>query len=460
MPDQTIYHDTESGVYKSDAFQSDEGKSRHYEAIIEDSPDGGYHLRVELYEEGASAPIQSWETDEVQSVDEAERGLGEFAKNWKIHKAYVEENIFEPDEPVAKSPTQRSTLTSSDKQNPPGTENSDKKPSTPPPTPENRLQTQPKDTQPIPDAAPDHRTTTTKPSENHRTQHSSSASDIADAFDRQRDEAKRGIAIWRGQLDEMVQDSGSIWSVLGATAAATALSVTELAMDQASGLLGVTRLGQGVAQGTFSGVMEDVDRLASVLPQGRLVKALGMSADVYAVGKAAATGGDPLSIAANVAGAVIGAKSKKRGRQAGGQDGNLRVQSARTLSQATRAKYLKRVQELHKALDLRGRAGKTTAILIARDPKTGALKTLVSSSMERVPKKVRDKMKGNEYEVRGTKKSKNSSPNDHAHHAEVNGLSAIMSMGWEVVEVFPSRNACSLCSQMRKTLGVKITDPK
>lgn len=323
MSDQTIYHDTESGVYKSDAFQSDEGKSRHYEAIIEDSPDGGYHLRVELYEGGASAPIQSWKTDEVQSVDEAVRGLGEFAKNWKIHKAYVEDNIFEPDEIVVKSPTQRSTLTSSDKQNPPGTENSDKKPSSPPPTPEKRLQTQPKDTQPIPDAAPDNRTTTTKPSENHRTQRSSSASDIADAFDRQRDEAKRGIAAWRGQLDEMVQDSGSIWAVLGATAAATALSVTELAMDQASGLLGVTRLGQGVAKGSFSGVMEDVDRLASVLPQSRVVKALGMSADVYAVGKAATTGGDPLSIAANVAGAVIGAKSKKRGSQAGGQGGKL-----------------------------------------------------------------------------------------------------------------------------------------
>ncbi len=64
-----------------------------------------------------------------------------------------------------------------------------------------------------------------------------------------------------------------------------------------------------------------------------------------------------------------------------------------------------------------------------------------------------------EIEVPGVSKRKDGSPDDHAHHAEVNAIAAAVSSGYKIVEVFPSRPACGLCAQIRDNLRLPIPDP-
>jgi hypothetical protein len=199
------------------------------------------------------------------------------------------------------------------------------------------------------------------------------------------------------------------------------------------------RLGEGLSKGTLAGAEEDLERLLDVLPETKIVRAMSaasMVVDVARMAEEAATTNDPrkaaqivgtLAVTAAFAFASKG-KKKKRGDKVGDWieiddvDNSFRRKyvSKYTLGESERRSYKRRVQELHSALGTGGVGRKTTAVIIARDPKTRELITIVSSSDEIVPKAIREKMRKNEIPARGGKKANPDSPYDHANHAEVN----------------------------------------
>lgn len=271
------------------------------------------------------------------------------------------------------------------------------------------------------------------------------------------------------QLDEYVLDGGN-W-VAGALAG-TGLGVLNAAMEFSRGfgmaVIDSRRLGEGVAKGTWAGVKEDAGRLTMLLPQGRATMALStglMISDVVdaardpstaSVGSAAFNAGMALASRGKVA---RGGRRRSGSHELQQRDFAREYMSRRTLTAREIGALRRRVKRLQNLLEQVGRNRSTTAIVVAEDPRTGQLIKLVSSSRGRLPRRIREKLSRDEYECPGNRKSRNASPKDHAHHAEMNALQTVVSSGYKVVAIVPSRNACALCAEARVNLGVPIIDP-
>lgn len=128
------------------------------------------------------------------------------------------------------------------------------------------------------------------------------------------------------------------------------------------------------------------------------------------------------------------------------------------LSTQWRNQLKRRSVELQQAQHPDAQSRRTTAVGAVID-KDGNPLSLVASSNPRVPPDVRARMRSNEVEVRGGRRVDPDNPLDHAHHAEPKIIAFAASNNMKIIELFPSRNACPLCAQMPKRLGVPITNP-
>lgn len=105
-----------------------------------------------------------------------------------------------------------------------------------------------------------------------------SAADLADFLGNQIDQVSNASRIIDKELEDWVGNQGGLPSVLAATAAQTVLDVGRKALEDAKGRLDVLRLGEGIAQGTVMGVVEDVGRAADILlPSARALRAMGVA---------------------------------------------------------------------------------------------------------------------------------------------------------------------------------------
>lgn len=90
----------------------------------------------------------------------------------------------------------------------------------------------------------------------------------------------------------------------------------------------------------------------------------------------------------------------------------------------------------------------------------GEAVNFISSSEKSVRKANREQLRRNEYLAPGNDRDPtHSRTKDHFHHAESSAVMAMVSSGYDVVALFPSRKACPLCRQMRVELGLTIPDP-
>jgi hypothetical protein len=252
----------------------------------------------------------------------------------------------------------------------------------------------------------------------------------------------------------------------------------------------VLRIGTGTAEGTAVGVLADANRALSAFPEtrgiSRIVDVASHITTAAGVAESVASGqgvgaGGVVGIVMIGVGAAMGTTAQSKAKQlakklAGKKDPPFIASEGKQPRTITKEEFVKdyvdrapltnkerndirrRVQELHANLDWRGQTGKTTAIVIARAP-DGTLQILVASSEKSLRKQVREKLLPEEIQCPGNKRADPDNPDDHFHHAEVNGINVAVSTGWKVVEIFPSRNACPLCAEMRELLGTVINDP-
>ena len=256
----------------------------------------------------------------------------------------------------------------------------------------------------------------------------------------------------------------------------------------------VLRFGTGMAEGTVAGVLTDANRALSAFPETRgtsraidvasyIVTAASITESVASgqgvgannlvgivmTGVGAALGGAASKKAKAKAKKLAGKKGKKEPPFISSEGKQPRTVTKEefvkdyvdppTYTDKERDAYRQWVQELHAALQSKiAQAGRTTAIIIARAP-DGTLVTLVASSEKSLRKQIREKLRPDDIQCPGNKKADPDNPDDHFHHAEVNGINVVVSTGWKLVEIFPSRNACPLCRQMRELLGILISDP-
>jgi len=301
-------------------------------------------------------------------------------------------------------------------------------------------------------------------------------SDVADWIDYQVSQHERATADWRVPLEAGLR---VVLPIPG-------MNPEDWRNTVRSGA-DILRIGQGAAQGTARGALEDINRALSVFPEtrgiSRVVNVLSTVSTaagiIESVANGQGLGGEAAMMVISAVSAVAAKKAKKLAKKLAEGKGKQPMVivsegmqprvidkeefvrdyvDAGPLSEAERKRIQKRVQELHSGLDKRGQGGKTTAIIVARD-ENGQIQLLVASSEKSVRKGVREKMNPDEIQCPGNKRVDPDNDNDHFHHAEMNGINVVVSTGWKIVELFPSRNACPLCRQMRAELGLIITDP-
>ena len=102
--------------------------------------------------------------------------------------------------------------------------------------------------------------------------------EVADLLDEQVNQVVRASRVIDEKLGEMVSDSGGLPSVLAATVAQTMLEVAREGAEGIKGRFDVLRLGRGVARGDLQGIVDDLGRVAAVVPMASALRATGVTA--------------------------------------------------------------------------------------------------------------------------------------------------------------------------------------
>jgi hypothetical protein len=103
-----------------------------------------------------------------------------------------------------------------------------------------------------------------------------SAADLAGAIENQIDQVSNATRIIDRKLGEWVNDQGGLPSVVAATTVETALDLGRNVVEGGKNRLDILRLGEGIAQGTVMGVVEDLGRVADIaFPTARALRDMG-----------------------------------------------------------------------------------------------------------------------------------------------------------------------------------------
>ena len=99
------------------------------------------------------------------------------------------------------------------------------------------------------------------------------AGDLARVLEQPFDQALRATSSLQDRLGDWVAEDGSSGAVLAATLASTGLGIVDQVIESGRDTFDILHLGEGFAEGGW-GAMDDVLRVAGVIPGGRIVGAL------------------------------------------------------------------------------------------------------------------------------------------------------------------------------------------
>ena len=255
--------------------------------------------------------------------------------------------------------------------------------------------------------------------------------------------------------------------------------------DQVRGAADLLRIGEGAAEGTFRGYLDDAQRALSVIPETRSLRPVLDAASMAITGAGVVesmVAGKGIGregkarLAAMILGAALGAKGKgKSAGQAVPPSIDAEGHQPRTIAKkefvanhvadrqltpkqiAARKQRVKRCTPTSLATSEKGR----------RPPRSPSWRHRTAScSISSVQARSRSPV-GSSRGCAGTRSltpghnrdQTRSKETDHFHHAEPAGVMAAVSSDFKIVAVFPSWDACPLCLQMIENLGIPIFDP-